>query len=282
MSVAEYAAKHGLKRVGAREPFFSYLKHAWLRRDFAYTMAQFTNQASMAGNRLGRWWLILQPAIQAGVYGLIFGVLLGSSRPHNFVPFLFTGVFLFAFMQSAFQQGASSITGNFGLVRSLSFPRILLPANSTIQQIFALMPQLGLLVVTLLLTGQQISWSWLLLVPIVALMIIFGFGVAALSARLTVQIQDLSKLIPFITRIMFYVSGIFFSPARVLGHYPVALKIAELNPVYVYISLARGVTISGYSASLQDWVAGIVWALVALISGTWFFWRAEERYGREI
>jgi teichoic acid transport system permease protein len=282
MSVAEYAAKHGLKRVGAREPFFSYLKHAWLRRDFAYTMAQFTNQASMAGNRLGRWWLILQPAIQAGVYGLIFGVLLGNSRPHNFVPFLFTGVFLFAFMQSAFQQGASSITGNFGLVRSLSFPRILLPANSTIQQIFALLPQLGLLVVTLLLTGQQISFSWLLLIPIVALMIIFGFGVAALSARLTVQIQDLSKLIPFITRIMFYVSGIFFSPTKVLGHYPVALKIAELNPVYVYISLARGVTISGYSATTQDWIAGIVWAVIALVAGTWFFWRAEERYGREI
>jgi teichoic acid transport system permease protein len=113
-------------------------------------------------------------------------------------------------------------------------------------------------------------------------MIIFGFGVAALSARLTVQIQDLSKLIPFITRIMFYVSGIFFSPTKVLGHYPVALKIAELNPVYVYISLARGVTISGYSATTQDWIAGIVWAVIALVAGTWFFWRAEERYGREI
>ncbi|MFM6963911.1 MAG: ABC transporter permease [Micrococcales bacterium] len=282
MSIAEYAAANGLKRVGAREPFFSYLKHAWMRRDFAFTMAQFTNQAGLAGNRLGSWWLVLQPAIQAGVYGLIFGVLLGNSRPHNFIPFLFTGVFLFAFMQSAFQAGASSITGNFGLVRSLSFPRILLPANSTIQQIFSLLPQLGLLVATLLLTGQQITFSWLLLIPIVLLMIIFGFGVAALSARLTVQIQDLSKLIPFVTRIMFYVSGIFFSPDRVLHNWPIALKIAELNPVYVYISLARGVTISGYSATTQDWIAGVIWALVAVVWGTWFFWRAEERYGREL
>lgn len=282
MSIAEYAAANGLKRVGAREPFFKYLKHAWARRDFAYTMAQFTNQASMAGNRLGRWWLILQPAIQAGVYGLIFGVLLGSSRPHNFVPYLFTGVFLFAFMQSAFQTGATSITGNFGLVRSLSFPRILLPANSTIQQVFALLPQLGLLLVTLVLTGQPITWTWLLLIPINALMIFFGFGVAALSARLTVQVQDLSKLIPFITRVMFYVSGIFFSPERVLKHWPLALQIAKLNPVYVYISLARGATISGYSSTLQDWIAGIIWAIVALVWGLWFFWRAEERYGREL
>ena len=282
MSIAEYAAAHGLKRVGAREPFFRYLKHAWSRRDFAYTMAQFTNQASMAGNRLGRWWLVLQPAIQAGVYGLIFGVLLGNSRPHNFIPYLFTGVFLFAFMQSAFQAGASSITSNFGLVRSLSFPRILLPANSTIQQVFALLPQLGLLLVTLLLTGQPVTFGWLLLIPINLLMIVFGFGVGAFAARLTVQLRDVSKLIPFITRIMFYVSGIFFSVDRVLGHWPVALAIAKLNPVYVYISLARGVTIDGYAATANDWIAGVVWAVAALTFGLWFFWKAEERYGREV
>ena len=81
---------------------------------------------------------------------------------------------------------------------------------------------------------------------------------------------------------MFYVSGIFFSVDRVLGHWPVALAIAKLNPVYVYISLARGVTIDGYAATANDWIAGVVWAVAALTFGLWFFWKAEERYGREV
>jgi teichoic acid transport system permease protein len=282
MSLAEYAKEHGLKRVGAREPFFEYLKHAWQRRDFAYIMALYTNQANNAKNRLGRWWIVLLPTIQAAVYGLIFGVLLGSTRPENFIPYLFTGVFLFSFLQGAFASGATAVTGNLGLVRSLSFPRILLPANAVIQQIFSLLPQLGLLLVTLLAFQQPITWNWFALIPIVLLMVMFGFGLATISARLTVHVADLNKLIPFITRIVFYVSGIFFSMEKVLHAYPTALQIAKLNPVYVYISLARGAVVDGYSMTAELWISAIAWAFGTLMVGLWFFWKAEERYGREI
>jgi teichoic acid transport system permease protein len=282
MSLAEYAKQHGLKKVGAREPFFEYLRHAWQRRDFAYIMALYANQAANAKNRLGRWWIVLLPTIQAGVYGLIFGVLLGSSRPDNFIPYLFTGVFLYSFLQGVFSAGANAVTGNLGLVRSLSFPRILLPANAVIQQVFALLPQLGLLLVTLVLFRQSITWNWFALIPIVILMVMFGFGLATISARLTVHVADLNKLIPFITRIVFYISGIFFNMQKVLHAYPVALAIANQNPVYVYISLARGAVVNGYSMSADLWIAAIAWAFGTMLVGLWFFWRAEERYGREI
>jgi teichoic acid transport system permease protein len=245
-------------------------------------MALYTNQANNSKNRLGRWWIVLMPTLQAAVYGLIFGVLLGGSRPENFIPYLFTGVFLFSFLQGSFASGATSVTGNIGLVRSLSFPRILLPTNAVIQQIFSLVPQVGLLIATLLLFQQQITWNWLFLIPILILMVLFGFGLATISARLTVHVQDLNKLIPFITRIVFYVSGIFFSMDKVLGAYPVALQIANLNPVYVYISLARGAVVEGYSMDANMWFAAVAWALSMFTVGIWFFWKAEERYGREI
>lgn len=282
MSVADYAKQNGLKKVGAREPLLEYVKHAWQRRDFAYVMALYTNQANNSKNRLGRWWIVLMPTLQAAVYGLIFGVLLGGSRPENFIPYLFTGVFLFSFLQGAFASGATSVTGNIGLVRSLSFPRILLPTNAVIQQIFSLVPQIGLLLVTLLLFKQPITINWLYLIPIVALMVIFGFGLATVSARLTVHVQDLNKLIPFITRIVFYVSGIFFSMDKVLANYPVALQVANLNPVYVYISLARGAVVQGYSMNPNMWFAAVGWAASFFVIGVWFFWKAEERYGREV
>ncbi|MEN9342509.1 MAG: hypothetical protein RIR24_96 [Actinomycetota bacterium] len=282
MSLAEYAKQNGLTKVGARESLLAYVKHAWQRRDFAYVMALYTDQANSSRNRLGRWWLVLVPTLQAAVYGLIFGILLGGSRPENFIPYLITGVFLFSFLQGAYTSGASSVTSNIGLVRSLSFPRILLPANAVIQQVFSLLPQVALLLVTLLLFHQQLTWNWLLLIPILILMVIFGFGLATISARLTVHVQDLNKLNPFLTRVVFYVSGIFFSIETVLKDYPVAMQIASWNPVYVYISLARGAMVEGYSMTAGMWIAGVAWALGLFVIGTIFFWRAEERYGREI
>jgi teichoic acid transport system permease protein len=282
VSLAEYAKQNGLTKVGARDPLLSYVKHAWQRRDFAYVMALYTDQANSSRNRLGRWWLVLVPTLQAAVYGLIFGILLGGSRPENFIPFLITGVFLFSFLQGAYSSGANSVTSNIGLVRSLSFPRILLPINALIQQVFSLLPQVALLLITLLLFQQQVTWNWLYLIPILLLMVVFGFGLATISARLTVHVQDLNKLNPFLTRVMFYVSGIFFSIETVLKDYPVAMQIATWNPVYVYISLARGAMVEGYAMTAGMWIAAVAWAFGLFIVGTVFFWRAEERYGREI
>jgi teichoic acid transport system permease protein len=281
MSLADYAREHGLKRVGARPALLEYLAEAWKRRDFAMTMARFNSEAANAKNRLGRWWTVLLPTVQALVYGLIFGVLMGSSRPDNYIPFLFTGVFLFSFMSGAFGAGAGSVTGNLGLVRSLSFPRMLLPVQATIQQIFNLLPQLVLLLITWIAFAQPITWKWLLLIPITFLMIMFSTGLALVSARLTVHIQDLAKLIPFVIRIVFYTSGIFFNMEHVLKNYPIALEIEKYNPVYVFVSLARGAGVAGYDATAFMWWAAIGWAVVTLALGIVFFWKAEERYGRE-
>jgi teichoic acid transport system permease protein len=281
MSLADYAREHGLKRVGARPALLEYLAEAWKRRDFAMTMARFNSEAANARNRLGRWWTILLPTFTALVYGLIFGVLMGSSRPDNYIPFLFTGVFLYSFISGVFGAGAGSVTGNLGLVRSLSFPRMLLPVQATIQQIFNLLPQMVLLLLTWIVFAQPITWAWLLLIPITFLMIMFSTGLALISARLTVHVQDLTKLIPFVVRIVFYTSGIFFNMEHVLKNYPVALEIEKYNPVYVFVSLARGVGVAGYTTTPFMWLAALVWAIVTLGLGIVFFWKAEERYGRE-
>ena len=267
--------------MGARPSFFNYISEAWRRRDFAIALSTFSNEAANARNRLGKWWNILLPTIQAATYGLIFGLILGDSRPDNFLPFLFTGVFLFSFMSGSFYSGASSITSNSGLVKSLSFPRALLPISTVLSQFINLLPQLGILLVTLLIIQRQITWSWLALIPIVFLMTLFATGLAMIAARLTVQVRDLSKLLPFVTRIFFYVSGIFFSVDQVLANHPQVYAIVKCNPVYDYIEIARGALVQGYTMETDIWIACTVWAVVTFVFGSIFFWKAEEEYGRD-
>ena len=281
MSLAEFAATHGLKRIGARPPFFKYIAEVWQRRGFAWMLSTFTNEASNARTRLGGWWNILLPTIQAGTYGLIFGLILGDSRPENFLSFLFTGVFLFSFMTGCFQSGASSITGNSGLVKSLTFPRALLPLSTVIQYVINLWPQIVLLLITILITGNPITWNWLLLPVLVLLMTSFSFGLALVAARLNAQLRDLGKLIPFFIRISFYVSGVFFSVDKVLGQWPAVFAVFKFNPFYDFIELARGLLIQGYVPSLELWMLCIGWALLLPIFGIVFFWKAEEVYGRD-
>ena len=283
MSIEQYALENGLHKVGARQPLFSYIKESIQRFDFAYTMASLSNEAGNAKSRIGGWWNILLPIIQASMYGLVFGLILGRSRPDYFLPFLFTGVFLFSYVQGCFTGGASAIVSRQGLVRSLSFPRILLPISTVISQTITLLPQLLVLFAILLITQpiSAVSFEWLMMVPLVVLMFIFNVGLATTMARITVHVQDLNKLIPFISRILFYVSGVFFAVEKILASESLFAQIIKANPIYAFLSLARGYLVYGYTVDPMMWVSVTLWSFGLATFGVIFFWRAEERYGRE-
>jgi teichoic acid transport system permease protein len=283
MSVEDYALANGLEKVGARHPLLQYVKEAAKRVDFAYTMASYSNEAGNAKSRIGGWWNVLLPVIQATMYGLVFGLILGRNRPDYFLPFLFTGVFLFGFIQGSFTQGAGAIVSRQGLVRSLSFPRVLLPLSMVISQTITLLPQLLVLFVILLITQpiSALGFDWLMIFPLIGLLFIFNFGLATTMARITVHIQDLNKLVPFISRIMFYVSGVFFSLEKIMDSASPFAAIIKLNPIFQFLTLARGYLVEGYPVDPWLWLSVTLWSIGLAAFGLVFFWRAEERYGRE-
>lgn len=282
-TVLEMDAQHvpdGLYVVGQRPSLGVYLADAWRRRRFAFTLAGFRLVSSLLPNRLGVLWIILKPLSLAIIYGTIFHfVITGAARPANFVPFLLVGVFVFEFFTGSFGSGAKSVTGNAKLVQSLGFPRILLPVSAVAEQAMRMIPVVVLLGVLLLVFGVPVTWSWLLLVPILALMGIFNLGAALVVARLSVHARDVQQFIPIVNRVLFYVSGIFFSVDGAFADQRVLLTIAHLVPTYDFIAIARSVLLESYSAPLIAWIAAPAWALVTIVFGVIYFWQAEARYG---
>lgn len=282
MSLAEYAAQSGLHRVGARPPFRAYLKQAWERRDFIYEMAQSRLRAQVEENRLGVGWLLLQPVFNALIYGTIFGVLQKDvGRPVDYAAHVVIGVFLFGFFSASFTRGAKSITGNQSLVQSLAFPRLTLPMAEVIQQFLALLPSMGLLVVILPFLGHWPSLHWLLIIPLLALFTLFNAGIAMIAARLTVHIRDLTQLLPFISRLLFYTSGVLFNVGRVFDAYPWAVRLFDFHPIYQVLQLARGLFMGEELTNSHYWWYFSIWAVLTFVVGLVFFWAAEERYGRD-
>ncbi|MFD1211664.1 ABC transporter permease [Arthrobacter sp. GCM10027362] len=280
MSLAEYSERNGLRRVGARPSLPKYLAEAWRRRDFAIAMARYKIEASNERNRLGMMWIFIKPTLNALMYGVIFGVLQGSNRPENFPIYVVIGVFLFEFFSTSMTAGAKSITGNGSLVQSLAFPRITLPVSTVIQQLMTLVPMLAVMAVYILILGAPITVEWLLIVPLLAIFTVFNMGVALIGARLTVHIRDLTQLLPLITRILFYTSGVLFSIDRILKNHPWAVRLFDFHPLHEMLSIARGVLMPGMTYQPVYWLYFTVWAVLVFMAGVLFFWSAEERYGR--
>ncbi len=331
LSLAEYALEHGLRPSAERPRIPAYLRQLWRRANFIVAFATARNIAMYTEAKLGQLWQVLTPLLNAGVYFLIFGVLLHINRGvPNYLGFLVTGVFIFNFTQRAFISTSTVMTDSLELIRALHFPRAALPLAYVMIEFQQMLLSMVVLIPILLLTGEPVTWYWLLAIPALLLQTIFNIGVGLLAARLGAQVNDFSQLLPFLMRTWLYVSGVLFSIAT-LGHIStlsqaVSAKIVallEINPAALYITLVRNALMStqrqstpgskpynqarcnlwhtlGHNPHPADakyqlysaychytganpahfWYYAAGWALVSIIVGFYFFWRAETRYGR--
>ncbi|MFJ1896542.1 MULTISPECIES: ABC transporter permease [unclassified Streptomyces] len=287
LSPAELAAKYGLTVSGARPGLFEYVRQLRGRRHFimAFSRAKLTAQYSQA--KLGQLWQVATPLLNAAVYFIIFGLILGTKRgiPQDvFIPFLVTGVFVFTFTQSSVMAGVRAIAGNLGLVRALHFPRASLPISFSLQQLQQLLYSMIVLVAVTVAFGSYPRLSWLLVVPALVMQFFFNTGLALIMARLGAKTPDLAQLMPFIMRTWMYASGVMFSIPVMLADKPSWIAdVLQYNPAAIYMDLVRFAMIDGYgSENLPShvWLVGVAWALLVGIAGFVYFWKAEERYGR--
>lgn len=283
MTIADDAAREGLHRVGARPPLRAYLSEVWNRREFIFSLARYRLEAENGRNRLGMGWVILRPLMNAGVYGLIFGVLLQTRRGvEDFLAFLVIGVMMFEYFNTCFTTGAKSITSNAALVQSLSFPRMSLPIALVGQRLLQFMPMVLIMFGAATAYGSGPSLTWLLMIPLIALFSVFNTGLTLITARLTVHFRDLTQLLPFIARFFFYTSGVFFSVNQRWKEGSTIRTIADFQPIHEFLSLGRAIILDGpdYTIPTQFWLYTAVWSFAMLGAGIVFFWAAEERYGR--
>lgn len=290
------AERHGLIRTTARPTLTAYVRQLWQRRHFIISYASARSSSTYSASRVGQLWQVLTPLLNAAVYFFLFGVLLGTSRGvENFVGFLITGVFVFTFTQRSLNNGAKSISGNLQLVRALHFPRAVLPLSFVLVEFKQLMISMAVLFVIIKATGEPITWLWLIVVPAMLLQMLFNIGLSLVMARIGAQSADINQLLPFISRVWFYTSGIFYPTTRFTEHpsVPDFIKtLLSINPPAVYIDLFRLALIDSHEPISYPWLAAgqnpvpttwalaVAWALIFLVGGFIFFWRREEKYGR--
>ncbi|MEE1770697.1 ABC transporter permease [Streptomyces sp. JV185] len=287
LSSAGLAAKYGLTVSGARPGLFEYIRQLWGRRHFimAFSRAKLTAQYSQA--KLGQLWQVATPLLNALVYYLIFGLILGTRKGMSqevFIPFLVTGVFVFTFTQSSVMAGVRAISGNLGLVRALHFPRASLPISFSLQQLQQLLFSMIVLAAVAIAFGSYPSPSWLLIVPALVMQFVFNTGLALIMARLGSKTPDLAQLMPFVMRTWMYASGVMFSIPVMLKDKPDWIAdVLQYNPAAVYMDLIRFALIDGYGAGnlpAHVWIVALAWAVLIGVVGFVYFWKAEERYGR--
>lgn len=287
MTAPVHPSHQELRLLGVRPPVLTYLRQVWRRRDFATAIAAGEIRSQNMNTLLGNFWHILNPLMLAGVYILIFGVVLDVARQgvENVPGFILIGVMAYHYSQKSIMSGAKAISSNEGFIRSIRFPRAVLPLSTVLGHAFAFIPALLVMIVLVLLTGllgettERPSTLWLLLAPIFLVQTIFNVGAAFILARLGDAFRDLQNVLPYLFRLIFYASGVLYSVERFVESGPMRL-LFDLNPFYAFVSLFRWMLLTETTLQPQWLVTASAWSVVLLVVGFLYFRAGEDRYGR--
>ena len=273
---AEEARAAGLREMSRRPPLGTYLSMLWARREFALLVPLGEMRQRNMDTLLGGSWHILNPLFQAGIYYLLFGVLLQQrAGVANYPAWLIVGLFMFGLTQKSVQSSARIIVSKAGMLRSLNFPAGILPISVNIAELLAFIPAAGVMVVVVVITGERPSYLWVLLLPLVVLQFVMNLGLSLVVARMTVHFRDLDNLLSHLLRMWMYFSGVLF---------PIDLapegwirEVLRINPPHAFLATARGLLLEG-ALDLRSATLAAAWAVSAIVIGVLFFHRYEGRY----
>lgn len=255
-----------------------YLAEIWRRRDFLLVVPRQDARARHMDNVLGQLWYVLNPALSILIYYLIFGKLLSGGRgvPH-YVSYLTVGVMLFQVNQRTVIEGSMLIDRYRSLIRSIQFPRALLPLSTIIEQFTSFLPTVPLLYLVVVLDGAPIRWEMMLfpltLVPLASV----TAGMMLITARIGSVLPDLRSVLPHLFRLLMYVSGIIFSIDALVSDETLRI-VMKANPIYGTLALSRWAIIQ---SPVDAWTLGTLafWSTILPVVGFAYFRQGENGYG---
>ncbi len=268
---------YGPHRAGL-PPVVPYFRELWNRRGFATEMSRATMRGANVQTFFGQAWLIINPLLLAGVYYLLVTIIRGKHEPTLFAH-LTLGLFAFNLVSTSITSGATSVTTSGKLLINTAFPRLLIPLAAVRTAFFRFLPTLPVyLVIHLIFLTDVWSWTMLLSVYFLATMVVFGMGLAAFFAALTVYFRDTSSFLPFFVRIWMYVSPVLWLPEAVSGFPRVIVTIIQINPMYAMLGGYAGAIQEGVVPPLYMWLSSAAWAIAVAIIGFLFFISRERDF----
>lgn len=223
---------------------------------------------------LGVAWSILSPLMMLFTMRFIFINLLGRDTPHYTI-FLFSGLIVFNYFNSATKSGMKSIAGSAGIFTKVTVPKYLFLISTNIQSTINFAMSLAVYFFLVALDGLSFTWKFILLLYPICGITLVNVGMGLILSTLYIFFRDIEFVYSQMIRILRYCSAIFYSVDR----FPVDVQlIFLLNPVYLCINYFRTVVIDGQIPSLTIHLLILVYASVTMGIGGWMYKKFNRRF----
>lgn len=210
---------------------------------------RFNMKSEASQTYLGYLWWVLEPALYLGVLFLVFGKFRGRGGP-EFVSFLVTGILPFLWFSKSLTNSTLSIKSARGLINQIVIPKAIFPMLTIAQDLVKQLLVFGLMIVALLALDVAPTPSWLFVLLVALVQLLFISACALIVAPITLYLPDFRYIVGTGVTLLFFMSGVFFDYRQVILEKHQAFFL--LNPTARLLKNYRQVLLEN---SPPDWLA---------------------------
>ncbi|HWH12702.1 MAG TPA: ABC transporter permease [Solirubrobacteraceae bacterium] len=261
------------------------------RRSFtlASAIARTDFKLRFFGSALGYLWQLMRPLMLFGVLYLVFTKIVHVSTGNHYPVALLLGIVLFTFFAEATSASVTSVMDRENMVRKIHFPRMVIPVAVVMLASFNLTLNLGVVFVFAFISGVSPSWTWLGLLPLLAILVVFASGVAMLLSALYIRYRDVKPIWEVVLQVTFYASLVLIPYETIRTSHPHIASALVCNPLAAVLQEARHVVVDPAWVSASSALGGATRLLVpaaitvgTFLLGLWVFNREAPRIAEEL
>ena len=232
------------------------------------------------GSLMGFFWSVIQPLLELLTYTFVFTVIL-QVRFEPSYPLLTNALYLFAGMipwltlSETLTRSTNVVRTHAHLVKKVRFPSSSLCAYIALSEAFSQGVRFALLLAAAVLISHGLSWHALLVIPVLALQILFTLGLSQLLATTQVFFKDTQHMLNATLMIWLFITPIFY-PASL---FPKTFSpILMLNPLSHLVGIYRELILNHRLPHGGSLVIFGTAALLTFAIGTFTFERHARRF----
>lgn len=254
-----------------------YWRDLWQFRELFYFLAWRDILVRYKQTAIGISWALVRPLLTMLVFTFIFGRL--AKMPTGGVPYpllVFSAMLPWHLFSSALTDSSNSLIGNANLISKVYFPRLIVPASTSIVTLVDFFISAIILAALCLWYQHMPGWRVLTLPFWVLLTFSAALGAGLWFSALNVKYRDFRYVVPFLVQFGLYVSPVGFSSAIVPDQYRM---LYALNPMVGAIDGFRW-AMFGTSGS-PDWTTttlSVATSTVLLVGGIIYFRKVERQF----
>jgi lipopolysaccharide transport system permease protein len=248
-------------------------------RDLVFTLVARDIKLRYKGSYLGVAWTLLNPLTHLVVLYFIFNSVLPLDIP-NYASFLFIGILVWSWFQSAVLLSTNAIVENRALIRQPGFPVAILPAITVTSHLIHFLIALPILFLFLGIDGGRFTSALWALLPVIAIQYVFTLSLAYLVSILHVEFRDTQYLLSVLMQLLFFLTPVFYGANAIPERYQ---PLYQLNPMVHLIDAYREILMEGrLPPNVSPLLIVTMAAVGCLLFGHMIFLRTSYRFVDEL